>query len=34
MRFGRLALVPSWVWLSMVLITALLVSCPDGAGGY
>ena len=34
-RYGRLALIPAWVWLSLLLLTALLVSCPaGGSGGY
>jgi hypothetical protein len=33
MRYGRLTLVPAWVWLSLLLLTALLVSCPSGSGG-
>jgi hypothetical protein len=32
-RYGRLALLPSWVWLSVLLMTVLLVSCPEGGGG-
>jgi hypothetical protein len=34
MRTGRLTLLPTWAWLSLLLMTALLVSCPDGGGGY
>jgi hypothetical protein len=25
--------VPAWMWLAMLLIPALLVSCPGGGGG-
>jgi hypothetical protein len=32
-RNVRLALLPTWLWLGLLLMTALLVSCPDGGGG-
>jgi hypothetical protein len=33
MRCGRLSFLPAWVWLSLLLLTTLLVSCPDGGAG-
>jgi hypothetical protein len=32
-RRTLLAHLPTWFWLSMILLTALFVSCPAGGGG-
>jgi hypothetical protein len=34
MRRRRIATFPAWVWLALILLPALLVSCPGGGGGY
>lgn len=33
MRERTLASLPAWVWLALLLLPALLVSCPGGGGG-
>jgi hypothetical protein len=33
-RYGRIAFAPAWLWLALLLLTVLMVSCPQGSGGY
>jgi hypothetical protein len=33
-RYGRLSFLPTWAWVSLLLMTVLLVSCPEAGGGY
>ena len=33
MHERKIAALPAWVWLALLLLPALLVSCPGGGGG-